>query len=405
MYNIFMKILKKIIPRKLINVYHLIEAIIAVILFGYPARKLVVIGVTGTDGKTTTSNFIYQILLQNKYKVGLISTVGAYLGETRIDLGAHVTTPSRFVLQRLMRQMVHQGYTHVILEVTSHGLDQYRTLGSNITYSLITNISPEHLDYHKTFENYIRAKAKIFSGCKVALVNQKDQQVIHTLKPYLITVPQVILYSHSTPSHYHQAIKKHFQESHNQENLLGASLMCENLGVSSESIKKTYTQLSLPEGRLEPINNNAKLHIYIDFAHTPQAIRAVLQSIKPKVKGKLFAVYGSAGLRDHLKRPDMGLAGAEHADYVVFTSEDPRSENPLTIINQMKSKLSKYHGKVVSIADRSKAITYTINNLAKSGDTVMILGKGHESSMNLDGKGEIPWSDKNIVLSALKERK
>lgn len=400
-----MKNLKKIFPRKLINLYHLIEAIIAIALFGYPARKLIVIGVTGTDGKTTTSNFIYQILLQNKFKVGLISTVGAYLGETKIDLGAHVTTPSRFALQRIMRQMMYQGYTHVILEVTSHGLDQYRTLGCNISYSLITNISPEHLDYHKSLDKYIRAKAKIFSGCNVALVNQKDQQLLHALTPYLTSVSRVIFYSLDISTQYHQAIRKYFQENHNQENLLAASLMCENLGVPSELIKKTYAQLSLPEGRLEQINNNAQLHIYIDFAHTPQAIRAVLQSIKPQVKGKLIAIFGSAGLRDHLKRPDMGLAGAEYADYVVFTSEDPRSENPLTIVNQMKSTLGKYHGKVMSIADRSKAITYSINNLAKPGDTVMILGKGHESSMNLDGKSEIPWSDKNIVLAALKHRK
>jgi len=394
-------IFKKLLPQAVINYIHLIEAIIAVIVYRYPAKKLTIIGVTGTDGKTTTSNFIYQILKANGKKVGLISTIGAFIGHKKIEVGLHVTSPSPWLLQKIMKLAVENQLDYLVLEVTSHGLDQYRTWGSRIQYAVITTITPEHLDYHKTIDAYAKTKSKILKEAKVAVINTN---YLHLLPSHILRHCHIIEYDVHKPTPYTKPIQRRFPQTYNQANALAAALMCEVIGLDSAQVTVGLKQISLVTGRLEYLPRIKNIDVVIDFAHTPNALLQVLVALRQKIKGKLIAVYGSAGLRDAFKRPEMGWIGSTHADLVVFTSEDPRTENADSIIYQMKSGVINNHHKITSITDRQQAIKFAITKLAKSGDTVAILGKGHETSMNLDGKSEIPWSDYKVAEKALELR-
>jgi UDP-N-acetylmuramoyl-L-alanyl-D-glutamate--2,6-diaminopimelate ligase len=391
-------LLRSLIPRQVINLYHHLRALAAVAYYGYPAKHLIVIGVTGTDGKTTTSTILYHLLKKAGKKVALISTVGAFLGADATDLGFHVTTPDTWHLQKLIKRVKDEGYTHLVLEATSHGLDQGRLLGTNRQYALITNITPEHLDYHPTFKDYVTAKAKVFRHAHTVVLNQDDPATAALAK----TIPHKRLYlvSLSDADPLTHTIEAAYPENYNRSNALLAVTCARALGVSHQSLIKAFTDLPAIEGRMQVIPNQLGINLIVDFAHTPNGLTQALSSVKPKTQGKLIAVYGAAGLRDYHKRPIMGRIGVEHADLVIFTAEDPRTENVHAIIYQMKQGIDQGMEKVISIANREEAITFAISQ-ASAGDTVIILGKGHEKSMNLDGKSEEPWSDVAVARKIL----
>lgn len=393
--------LKNLVPQSIKNLYHLGIAAFGLARFGHPARSLTVIGVTGTDGKTTTATLAYHLLQNAGYKVALISTVAAYIGKKQIDTGFHVTSPDPIELQKLLRLIKSKGFTHVVLEATSHGLDQHRLHGTNITLGILTNITHEHLDYHPTFQHYQKSKAKLFTHAKVAFLNQDDQSFA-PIKALLPSTTRLIPYSRKSKSPYHETIKKTFPQTYNQSNALAVATLGEYLGISTDIIKSTLSNPVTIPGRLESIPNSRGLHLIVDFAHTPNALTQVLSETKKHATGKLIAVFGSAGLRDATKRPLMGQAAASFADEIVLTAEDPRSENVFTIIRQIKEGIATNHGHVHALSDRGEAINFAINTLSSPGDTVIVLGKGHERSMNLDGKKEIPWSDQAVVNQAAK---
>lgn len=377
------------------KLYRLLKAMAAVALFGYPAKNLKVVGVTGTDGKTTTVNIIYWILKKCGKKVSMISTVGAILGKEKIDTGLHTTTPSPFALQHMLRKIKDRGSEFAVLEVSSHGLDQYRVLGSNFHTGVLTNITNEHLDYHKTYDNYLNAKSKLLTFSRFAVVNADDKSFKKITNKILSGNTKLFSYSDSglTPQ-INRVIKKRFSEPYNQMNAYAAVLAVKTISnLKDKDITEAIKTFPGVPGRMQEIKNKKGIKLIVDFAHTPNGLENVLQVLKRNTKGKLIVVFGCAGERDYKKRPEMGKIATKIADLSVFTAEDPRHEQLIDIFKQMKSKLDNRKN-YIEIEDRKEAIAYAINH-AKKGDTVVVCGKGPEKSIAF-GDTEIPWSDIEI---------
>ncbi len=382
------------------NLRHFLDSFWWVVKNGYPARKLIVIGVTGTDGKTTTSHLIYEILKAGGRRVALISTVGAFIDSKEIDTGFHVTTPDAKFLQPLIVKMVKRGVKYLVLETTSHGLDQHRTLGCNYSIGVLTNITHEHLDYHKTFSNYAKAKAKLFNWSKTLIINRKYHRFI---KSFIKNRKEIFLYDENTlKGELKKIVSSKFNEPYNLLNSTAAILVAKKLEIEDKDIVKAIKNFKGVEGRMQEIKNNKRIRIIVDFAHTPNALKEVLTTLqKQKNKNsKLISVFGCAGERDIEKRPMMGKISSEFADISVFTAEDPRGENVEDIISQMMSGIKNRKSKIHVIPDRREAISYAVNKLSKDGDIVVICGKGHEKSMNFNGV-EQKWSDSEVIRRVL----
>lgn len=411
---------RPLFPQVVVNyLYHFPKAFLAARLYGNPSDDLEIIGVTGTDGKTTTSTMIYHILKSAGKKVALVSTVDAKIGRKNLKTGFHVTSPNPFALQALLRRMRSQKIRYVVLEVTSHGLDQFRVYPIKPKIAVLTNITHEHLDYHRTFEDYRDAKLKLFKHAEHAVVN-KDLSIFNDINARL---PKVMFstYSLSAESQMkpdsieYLADKTVFKlgnmtytlpmtGEYNLYNALAAISTALLLDISPTDIKRALSSFRGVKGRLEEVVNTRGIHTYVDFAHTPNALESVLTNLKSKleVDQKLIVVFGAAGLRDASKRPMMGKVAAELADKIILTSEDPRFENPATIAKDIMSGIpAKVRKGVIVELDRAKAISLAVNEFAKRGDWVVTCGKGHEESMNLDGFEETPWSDHEALLKAL----
>lgn len=340
-------------------------SLLASSFYDNPSNKLKVIGVTGTKGKTTTCHLIHHILVNNSKKAGLISTITTD--------GLHTTTPDILTLNKNLAKMVKDGLEYAVLEVSSHGIDQGRIAGINFDISVLTNIHPEHLDYHKTFKEYKRVKMMFINSAQFRVFSPKETRL------------------------------RILEGNFNNLNAETAIEVTKELGISEKDAFKALKTFKLPEGRLEKINNNKGIKIFVDFAHTPDSLEAVLKYLRTITKNKLIAVFGCAGDRDKNKRPKMGKIASELADVAVFTAEDPRNEDVNEIIKQILKGVSKNKENIYTIPDRLEAITHAIS-IAKKGDTVVICGKGHEKSMNFNGI-EYPWQDKKAVESILEKSK
>lgn len=416
------RVFRPLFPQYMVNyLYHLPKAYLAARLYGDPGRDLEIIGVTGTDGKTTTSTLIYHILKTAGKKVALVSTVDAKIGRKNLKTGFHVTSPNPFALQALLRRMRSQKIRYMVLEVTSHGLDQFRIYPLKPKIAVLTNITHEHLDYHPGFEAYRDAKLRLFKHAQHAVIN-KDLEIFNDINAKL---PNVMFstYSLSADSQIkpesveYLADKTIFQlgnityslpmtGEYNLYNALAAISTALLLNISTSDIKRALASFKGVRGRLEAVENNRGIHAYVDFAHTPNALRSVLTNLRAKLGAgeSLIVVFGSAGLRDASKRPLMGKAAADLADKIVITSEDPRIEDAGNIAKEIMSGIPKHKRAGITIElDRAKAIDYAINTLAKKGDWVVSCGKGHEESMNLDGFTETPWSDQEAMTAALEK--
>ena len=393
--------LKNLIPQSLKNSYHYLIASVALIKFRHPSRELTIIGVTGTDGKTTTSTLIYHLLKSAGFKVALISTVAAYIGKDQINTGFHVTSPDPWQLQKLIRRIADQGYQYLVLEATSHGLDQHRFLGVDFNVGILTNITHEHLDYHHTYDHYTKAKLKLFRRTSIAVINQEDESFT-PVRQQLSGRVEMIAYDHTTlTGSIKSAIATRFPEKYNQLNATAATLVASYLKIKDPVLIKAMATFPGIPGRMQFINNTRHINLVVDFAHTPNALKSALTALRPQTKGKLIAVFGCAGLRDHSKRPFMGKIASELADEIILTAEDPRTEDVYTIFNDIMSGVTTNHGHMHQQPDRQQAINFAVS-LAKAGDTVGIFGKGHEQSMCY-GTTETPWSDVKAAHLALKQ--
>lgn len=393
---------RKLIPQRWINIgKHLPLAILAAIYYRFPARRLIVIGITGTDGKTTTASLIYDILIKAKFKTALISTVSAKIGNDELPTGLHVTTPNSWELQRLLKVIADKKFTHVILEATSHGLDQYRLWGCNFYIGVVTNITHDHLDYHKTYDNYLLSKAKLFKTTKISILNQDDEsinklkKIVHgTIISYGMRKGDITLnnFSFKTP----------LIGEYNLSNCLAAIAAAKALHIEEKYIREAVANFTGVVGRMQEIKLGQKFRVFIDFAHTPNALKNALKTLNKLPHKKLIAVFGCAGLRDREKRPLMGKIASSLADKVVLTAEDPRTESLTSIFNQICSGI-KDQQKIIRQPDRQKAINLAMINLVKVDDIVGVFGKGHEQSMCF-GTEEFPWSDEKVVRQAILRR-
>ena len=387
----------------------LLKGVVSELKYGYPSKELHVSVITGTDGKTTSSTLLYHILKSAGFEVGLLSTVAAYKGTEEIDTGFHVTSPQPGDVQQFMRQLVDDGYTHLVLEVTSHGSFQYRTWGIRPQLAGVTNVANEHLDYHLNYDNYLAAKADVLKQAPTVVLNEEDQSYLK-IRNHLGPDHTIIPYSSETklPGKVVTAINARFPESYNQMNARMVYAMATTMGVSDADFVTALQSFPGIPGRMEEIPTRKQFTTIVDFAHTPQGLKAALQALQAqrkqeKKKGRIIAVFGCAGLRDFNKRPVMGQIAAELADIAIFTAEDPRTENVWSIIRQMKEQLTDNHNKIISIADRKEAISFAINEIAKPGDIIGIFGKGHEKSMCY-GTTEYPWSDQQAVRDILESK-
>ena len=333
--------------------------------YGQPSQKLKIIGVTGTKGKTTTCHLIYHILTDIGQKTGLISSIVAKIGMREMDTGFHVTSPDVVSLHKFLREMVDAGCKYAVIEVSSHGIDQQRIAGVQFEVGVLTNIAPEHLDYHKTFKEYKRIKMNFINLCK---------------------------YRAFSPTETDLAI---LPGKFNNLNVEAALKAVSYLGVDRQKALKTLDSFDLPKGRLEEVINKSGFRIVIDFAHTPDSLEAALTYLRTTTKGRLISVFGCAGERDHKKRRRMGKISGQLADLSVFTAEDPRTENVSDIFRAMKKNAKNF----VCIPERGEAIAYALSK-ARKGDTVGLFGKGHETSMAFKGF-EHPWSDQQAVKDYL----
>ncbi len=410
----FTKFKKSIQPA--INLYHLFWAVIATIYYGFPSTKLKVIGVTGTDGKTTTAHCIYHILKSSGKKVSMISTVYAKIGETEYETGLHVTTPDAVLVQKLLNESVKNKDEYFVLETTSHAIDQNRNYGIHYEIGVITNITHEHLDYHKTYDRYLKTKNKLLLHSKTGILNRDDssyEKLYYELgtRKYNTKHKQVT-YGLKRYANYRLNIAKTLNleiPQYNNSNYLAAFAVCAELGIAKQSILKAMKTFSLPLGRREVVYDE-KFMIIVDFAHTPNSLNKILSDLRECAntrKGNLIHVFGAAGLRDAKKRPMMGAESSKFADVSIITEEDFRTENIVTISNEIisgvKNSASRLKKETVMIIEnRQKAINKAVA-IANKGDIVVCTGKAHEKSLNRHGKEE-PWDEFAAIKTALNLR-
>lgn len=402
---------------------------------GHPARSLTMVGVTGTDGKTTTANLLFAILRHIGIQAGLISTVKAQIGEVELDTGLHVTTPDPMDLQALLAQMVAAGLTHCVLEVTSHGLAQHRVAACEFDIGVVTNITHEHLDFHGSYEAYREAKGILFRGLsasprkqggleKLAVLNMDDQAFGYLRQ---ITTARRVTYGFDPEADFaasdlqagpkgisfrltaagkRTSIRSPLLGAYNASNILAAvAAAVEGLGVEMASVVEAVPSFYGVPGRMEFIEMGQPFSAIVDFAHTPNALKNALETARTLTDGRVIAVFGSAGLRDRAKRRLMAEVAAELADLTVLTAEDPRTEPLESILAEMAagaiSKSGREGQTFWRVPDRGEALRFAVRE-ARPGDVVVSCGKGHEQSMCF-GEIEYPWDDRVAMRAALAE--
>lgn len=382
--------------------------------FGQPSERMKIVGVTGTNGKTTIATLLYKLFTVLGYKCGLLSTVENHIGD-KIVPATH-TTPDAVSLNQLLKQMADEGCTHVFMEVSSHAVHQHRVTGLQFAGGLFSNITHDHLDYHKTFDEYIRVKKTFFDtlpSSAFAISNADDKRGEVMLQN---TNAKKYLYSLKTMAEFKGKILENSlaglvmnvndQEVHfrmigefNAYNLLAVygAAMC--MGEDKQEVLRCLSVLTGAEGRFDyMVSAKEKVIAIVDYAHTPDALLNVLATIKKLKKGfeTVITVVGCGGDRDKTKRPVMAQAACEHSDKAIFTSDNPRSEDPEQIIKDMEEGLPvAYKRKYIAIADRKEAIKTAIS-LAKPEDIILIAGKGHEKYQDIKGVKH-HFDDKEIV--------
>ncbi len=412
----------------------------------YPSRQLVTIGITGTDGKTTTANVLLAILRAAGFQTGLLSTTRVVIGAQEELLALHVTTPEAPVVQHHLRRMVDAGLTHCILEATSHGLAQHRVSAVDFDVSVVTNITHEHLDYHGDFDNYLAAKSRLFkvltasswkvethcpakeNQIKTTVLNRDDEayvnlaaipaprQLTFGLRSGADAVAKDISYSGDGTRFVMQLRERQFPQSppelviltplageFNVYNTLAASVAALAVGVGSDAINDGLQQLEDISGRMELIDQGQPFTVIVDFAHTPNALSQAITAARQMTDGRIITVFGSAGKRDIAKRRSMAQVSARQADLTILTAEDPRTESLDEILQTMADGCLSQGGQEGEtfwrVPDRGQAIYFGLS-LAQPGDLVLVCGKGHEQSMCF-GTIEYPWDDRDATRAAL----
>lgn len=407
----------------------------------FPSRHLVTIGITGTDGKTTTANMLYEVMRAAGLRVGLLSTLRAVVDQREEPLGLHVTTPEAPIVQRYLRRMVDAGLTHCILEATSHGLAQQRVGAVDFDVAVVTNITHEHLDYHGSYEAYFAAKATLFKkvsrdawpvetenafkeqAVKTTVLNRDDasfrrlaaipaaRQLTYAIEEKADVTAENVRYR-ADATHFtlrlpetQASITANLAGDFNVYNMLAAAAAAHALGIPSGPIREGLQNVRALHGRMERVDQGQPFLAIVDFAHTPNALEQSIAAARRMVAGggRIITVFGSAGLRDVEKRRLMAEISAREADLTVLTAEDPRTESLEEILEMMAAGCRRQggvEGKTFwRVPDRGRAIYHALS-LAKPQDAVLICGKGHEQSMCF-GTTEYPWDEVEATRTAL----
>ncbi|MDR0957055.1 MAG: UDP-N-acetylmuramoyl-L-alanyl-D-glutamate--2,6-diaminopimelate ligase [Candidatus Nomurabacteria bacterium] len=413
----------------LILPYHRVQAWRAANNADYPASAMKVIGVTGTNGKTTTCFMIYQMLKSAGKKVGLMTTVGWGVDKVHSQI-THMTTATPKLLNKRIREIADSGAEYLVLELTSHALAQHRAFGVPIDVAVMTNVTHEHLDYHKTFSRYCTAKEKLFrqaqkthNGRKIGIINADDPTAvcfardIENVVSYGVNdgdlrarqvklTPNGVEYYVKVPSGDKLHIKTKIAGEFNVYNSLAAVAVGLAYGLTGEQIEQGIFALESVEGRMNTIDEGQNFHVIVDYAHTPDSFEKLFNDMKSSAKGRIIALFGSAGgRRDPSKRRPQGEIAGKNADIVILTEEDDRDTSGQEILNQIAAGVEA-EGKIRDkdlflIHDRPKAIKFALE-MAKKDDVVLLLGKGHEKTIERKD-GEHAWDEIGTARKILRE--
>lgn len=429
----FRKIVKMFIPRTLFAKVepfgHLLEAVVLNVLNGFPARNMKVIGITGTNGKTTTSFLVHRMLHEAGYRTGLMTTVAWGAGTDIQPQIHHMTNVPVPELMRRLKYMRSQGVEWLVLETTSQALAQNRVWGVPYSVAVLTNLTHEHLDYHGTFERYRDAKKRLFifadrnkRGLRAGVINADDpvaeefaksitNPVTYGVDGGAIRAGNVELASSGVTytakaGQDEYVIKCHLPGSFNVSNSLAAVGVGRVVGLSKAQIEKGIAALDGVEGRMTRIDEGQDFNVIVDFAHTPDSFEKLFMDLRPVVKGRLIVMFGSAGRRDEAKRPIQGALAGKYADEVIITEEDDRDADGKAIMEQIAEGAQKA-GKerdfnLFLIHDRTKAIEFAVSQATDKNDTVLLLGKGHEKTIER-ANGENPWDEIATSRAALRK--
>jgi len=411
----FRGVVKKLIPTRLFKsiepIGHLAEAVLFNVINGFPGRKMRIIGVTGTNGKTSTAFIIHSMLNEAGYQVGLMSTVAYGVGDNIKPQVEHMTSVDVPTLMKRLKELRKDGAKWLVLETTSHALAQHRMWGIPYSVAVFTNLTHEHLDYHRTFERYRDAKRKMFKmanhnhkGLRMGIINAEDPSA----KYFASDIKNSMTYGinegdlratdiKSTPAGNEFTVKTEDSTLHIKENLPGTFNIFNSLaavgvglaiGMKDEDIERGIAALKGVEGRMTRVDEGQDFDVIVDYAHTPDSFEQLFKDIKPVVKGKLIVMFGSAGRRDEEKRTTQGDLAGKYADEIIVCEEDDRDIDGQEIMDQIAAAAEK-QGKVRDkdlflVHDRTEAINFTVKR-ASQGDTVLLLGKGHEKDILRNG--------------------
>lgn len=389
----------------------------AACFYGHPERELTMLAVTGTNGKTSVTYMVKSVAETAGKKVGLIGTIQNLIGEEKVY--TERTTPESVDLFALLRRMADKGVDLVVMEVSSHALAQQRVAGIPFKAGLFTNLTQDHLDYHKTFENYRAAKKKLFAQCGIAILNGDDETAAYMKEG--LSIPVWTMGIHHPGEFYARGIEittqgasfhlftpqgngrisLHISGLFSVYNAMGTAALCTAAGIPFSCIVKGLEGLRGVAGRLECVDTGDRpFSVYVDYAHTPDALQNVLETARGFTRRRLISVFGCGGDRDHGKRPIMGEIGGRYSDHVILTSDNPRMEDPMDILKAVEEGVKRTATPYIVTENRREAIREALEE-AGDGDVIVIAGKGHESYQEINGVRH-HFDDKEIVLSLLR---
>ncbi|WP_346878727.1 UDP-N-acetylmuramoyl-L-alanyl-D-glutamate--2,6-diaminopimelate ligase [Clostridium sp. UBA7791] len=391
-------------------------AIAASNFYNNPSKKMKIIGITGTNGKTTSAFMLKGILEAKGYKVGLIGTIANYIGDKEIH--TEKTTPESLELQKLFKDMVDSDIDYCVMEVSSHSLDLDRVYGIEFSQGIFTNLTQDHLDFHKTFENYFNAKSKLFKICKHSVVNVDDSYGIKLLEKINSRVTTYSIEKESDlrgidinlestgiifnlkGNEKTYKVQLPIPGRYNVYNALGCIGAALDEGIDMDTIVEGLSKVTVP-GRCEnlTLGMNLGFQVIRDYSHTPDSLKNILENLRELTKGKLICIFGCGGDRDRTKRPIMGEIGTELSDIAIITSDNPRSEDPYMILEDIKAGVEKSNYKLIE--NRREAIK-TALLLGEKDDIIVIAGKGHETYQILKNE-TIHFDEKEVVLELIEE--
>lgn len=425
--------IRKIIPKKLFRlgqpVYHFLLALSGNMFYRFPGRKLICIGITGTNGKSTTAELVNSILKASGAKTGLLSTIAVEIAGERVDNTTNRTSLGRWQTPRYLRKMVKSGCRYAVIEVASEGIIQYRTWGIPFDVAIFTNLTPEHLNTHKTMTNYRNAKGRLFANVAVSkkkpgvkktiIVNADDKYA-----PYFNAFPAKAHFTYGLKKgefraqgikQKNETLEFTVQEgakkqllatsllgSFNVYNILAAYCAGRALGIEEKAIKKGLEAVKQVPGRMQEIKNKKGIRVFVDYAMTPDSYEMLFDELRGLTKGKLITVFGAAGERDRAKRPQIGEIAARKTDQIFLTDDEPYNEDPEKIIAEVEAGIKKTNFKDYKIIrDRKEALKKAIL-AATPGDVIVVPGMGHQKYRNIGGNKKIAWDEAKIISELLK---